>query len=361
MFAPSPAAEHLLRSSLLPALECLKLYNQCDDDGTQLPRVAPPEPDVEESGASVAVGRTPSDFFVFPGLRELTIDEGGTRHGSGRPWGEWYAFRHLSSLESLTWIGDYKCGLRGDARDALPALSGLRHLSLHSACRCPQGLAELQRMESLSATIGTGCGDSLGEWDLRGLRALRQAVFQGRGFGGLTHLPRMDASLTALERFCLVDARVPLQVAEAARDGPAGAGGGAPPSQQPKQQAQAAADTTAAAAEGQLDPLRDVFQAWVAPCHVLPSIAVVEVWYPLFMSAEGDFTGQLAINPRAGSWFGGGDGARWRARVWSYKGKGEYGEVTEPRMLRVVAGIPVEGMEGGAAQRLWLKLAFERV
>lgn len=104
--------------------------------------------------------------------------------------------------------GDYQYGLRGDVRDALPALSGLRRLSMHSAYHCPQGLAQLQHLEDLSVTVRSGGGDSLGAWDLRGLRGLRRAVFQGRSFGGLTHLPRMDASLAALERLCLVDVQV---------------------------------------------------------------------------------------------------------------------------------------------------------
>eukprot|EP00198_Chlamydomonas_reinhardtii_P001224 XP_001690559.1 predicted protein [Chlamydomonas reinhardtii] len=336
----SRAAGHLLRSSLLPSLELLTLYSHYDDNGggeeekgQRLAESSAPEPSTSAAmGGSVGAADVPPDFLAFQGLRELTIDEGG----------------------------DYQYGLRGDVRDALPALSGLRRLSMHSAYHCPQGLAQLQHLEDLSVTVRSGGGDSLGAWDLRGLRGLRRAVFQGRSFGGLTHLPRMDASLAALERLCLVDVQVSLRTTEAARGSPASDQAGA---QQSQQQEHATAGTAAAAADVQLNPLHDLFEVWVAPCGVLPSIRTVEVWYPFFTSSGSALTGQLGLDPGAGGggWFQGGDGARWRARLWAYKGEGEYGELEGPCVLHVVSGVPVDGVQGESACRLWLKLAFERV
>lgn len=111
----SRAAGHLLRSSLLPSLELLTLYSHYDDNGggeeekgQRLAESSAPEPSTSAAmGGSVGAADVPPDFLAFQGLRELTIDEGGTRHGSGWPWGEWAAFRHLSALESLTWIGGW--------------------------------------------------------------------------------------------------------------------------------------------------------------------------------------------------------------------------------------------------------------
>ncbi|KAG2453382.1 hypothetical protein HYH02_001606 [Chlamydomonas schloesseri] len=359
------SAEHLLRGSLMPALERLAIYSVDNSRANDKSNGWDPYGELAEEDEEARhlgghhVQRfppTPPDYFALPWLRELTIDDSDFMYGS-RKWYEWSAFKDLPSLESLTWAGAREDYLRGGITDALPALSGLRHLVLHSVEGCPEGLSELKQLESIHATILClhDYWDDLSDWDLRGLSSLRCASFAGNVVQRMG-LPCMDGSLTCLESVCLANMKITLRALD-----PKLAAMQLELKQQLQEQqqqqehegkrksdtrenplAQAVADRLASgtAASRLFDPLQDVFEAFVAPCGVaLPNIRKVEVEDVYFDLAgmyfyEDLYQGPLSFDPRSGGFFQcAASGQRWRARLWARGKRGRSCEYKRPREI----------------------------